>query len=184
MHLHAFTLLWNPNYPPLPPKKRKTLRKKKHMLFLHVPTYVYPFPCLFLLSPQAPQHPFQPALLFFVRFFHPRQVVITLTSLRTDESEYHIISIYEDMILMFYETEIDRRNLSLAGVCWCLLVLLLKSYVLNCFEAFCIRLWFKWLVRAEEESCLFVAQANRHGRSFQIWPHIHVPCTSSYHSDW
>ncbi len=43
--------------------------------------------------------------------------MITLTSLRTDESEYHIISIYEDMILMFYETEIDRRNLSLAGVC-------------------------------------------------------------------
>lgn len=90
-------------------KKRREKNAKNNVLYLYVPTFLLSM-LAFVESPGSPA-PFStstsvlPAVL-------PRQVVITLTSLRTDESEYHIISVFDSGYdsYVFFETEIEKRR--------------------------------------------------------------------------
>ena len=76
-------------------RQRKKWKKKKREKQCVISTcpYISTFLLAFVESPGSPA-PFS-ASTIVLRAVLPRQVAITLTSLRTDESEYHIISIYE-----------------------------------------------------------------------------------------
>ena len=96
MHFHALSFLVKSQCSPLFPKKTKPKKKggKKKTCYIYMSLHFY-FPCLFLLSPQGyagSPSPFSTSTIVLPAVL-PRQVVITLTSLRTDESEYHIISV-------------------------------------------------------------------------------------------
>ena len=129
-----WVFLWNPNFPSFPEKDKWKKNGKKNVLYLYVLTFLLSM-LVFVESPGSPA-PFStsttvlPAVLAKAGGDH----IDIAEDWRIGIS--HHISIMRDMILMFDETEIEKRRVffdSRSGVYWCWLMLLLKKL---CFELF------------------------------------------------